>query len=124
MKNPNTVTPQSSEYFLIKNSLLRALSASAVNLYSNRSRLAGAGAGLRSPVEGEAGRSAGYLSSVTVSPTVAVAELLAVFGSNVAALTVAVMFHEQADVSPPLAQGRAQEKFRVGFSRPYLTVDA
>ena len=49
---------------------------------------------------------------------VAVAELLAGFGSNVAALTVAVMFHEQADVSPPLAHRWAQEKVCVPFFHP------
>ena len=49
---------------------------------------------------------------------VAVAELLAVLGSNVAELTVAVMVHEQGNVSPALAQGRAPEKVCVPFSRP------
>ena len=54
----------------------------------------------------------------------AVAELFVAFGSNVVLLTVAVMVHKQGDVSPALAQGRAQEKFRVPFSRPYVSVDA
>ena len=49
---------------------------------------------------------------------VAVAELLAVFVSNVAALTVAIIVHEQGDVSLPPAQRRAQEKVCVPFLLP------
>ena len=59
---------------------------------------------------------------------VAVAELLARFGSTVAALTVAVMVHEHGDVSPPLAHRWAQEKICVPFSpkrlpTPFLRPD-
>ena len=49
---------------------------------------------------------------------VAVAELLATVGSNVAALTVAIIVHEQGDVSLPPAQRRAQEKVCVPFLLP------
>ena len=49
---------------------------------------------------------------------VAVAELLAGFGSNVAALTVAVIVRQHGDGSLPPAQRRAQEKVCVPFLLP------